>query len=73
MSEATINDFAVQLEFTVGELNGLVSLLNRPQMATVSDCMYFISAFQKQAQPQIVKAQAGLDAVKKTKEKKGEE
>jgi hypothetical protein len=65
-----IDDFSVQLEFTVGELNGLVNLLNRPQVATVSDCMYFITAFQRQAEPQIVKAQAALDAVKKTEEKK---
>ena len=65
-----IEEFAVQLEFTVGELNGLVNLLNRPSMSTVSDCMYFINAFQKQAEPQIVKAQAALDAIKKTEEEK---
>lgn len=70
MSEATINDFAVSLEFTVGELNGLVNLLNRPNQATVSDCMYFIASLQKQAEPQIVKAQAGLDAVKKAQDEK---
>jgi hypothetical protein len=64
MSEAKLEDFSVTVEFTVGELNGLVNLLNRPQMATVSDCMYFISAFQRQAEPQIIQAKAGLDAVK---------
>jgi hypothetical protein len=36
--------------------------------------MYFISSFQRQAEPQIVKAQAALEAIKKTEEeKKGEE
>ena len=68
-----IEEFAVQLEFTVGELNGLVNLLNRPSQATVSDCMYFISSLQKQAEPQIVKAQAALDAIKKTEEEKKDE
>ena len=74
MSEAKLEDFSVTVEFTVGELNGLVNMLNRPQMATVSDCMYFISSFQRQAEPQIIKAQAALEAIKKTEEeKKGEE
>jgi hypothetical protein len=68
-----IEDFSVNLEFTVGELNGLVNLLNRPNMASVSDCIYFISSLQKQAEPQIVKAQEAIDAIKKTQEeKKGE-
>ena len=42
-----IEEFAVQLEFTIGELNGLANLLNRPWSASVSDCSYFMNAIQK--------------------------
>lgn len=63
-----MEEFVVNIEFTVGELNGLVNLLNRPWSASVSDCIYFINLAQQQGGPQITKAQESVDAVKKAME-----
>jgi hypothetical protein len=63
MSEATLDDFSVNLEMTVKELNTLINLLNNPVTAQAVVLVAFIQLFQMQAGPQIEKAQAGLKAV----------
>ena len=50
--------------------NFIDDLLNRSYQATVADCSYFMNLFQKQAEPQIVKAQEALAAIKKAEEEK---
>jgi hypothetical protein len=65
-----IDDFSVALEFTVGQLNTLLNMLNNPSQGQTIAWMWYINELQRQAEPQIAKAQAGLDAIK---EKKDEE
>lgn len=59
-----IDDFSVALEFTVGQLNTLLNMLNNPSQGQTIAWMWYINELQRQAEPQIAKAQAGLDAIK---------
>jgi hypothetical protein len=72
MSEAKIDDFSVQLEFTVAQLNTLLNIMNNPMQGQTIAWSWYMNELQRQAEPQIAKAQAALDAIKKTEEKKDE-
>ena len=73
MSEAKIDDFSVTFEFTVGQLNTWLNMMNNPMQGQTVAWMWYINELQRQAEPQITKAQAALEAIKKTEEKKDEE
>jgi hypothetical protein len=60
--EAALNDFAVTLEFSVQEINALLNILNTPIQVPAITLVNFINAIQMQAQPQVEKAKAGLEA-----------
>jgi hypothetical protein len=60
--EAALNDFAVTLEFSVREVNALLNILNTPTQVPAITLVNFINAIQMQAQPQVEKAKAGLEA-----------
>ena len=60
--EAALNDFAVTLEFSVKEVNALLNILNTPIQVPAITLVNFINAIQMQAQPQVEKAKAGLEA-----------
>ena len=60
--EAALNDFAVTLEFSVKEVNALLNILNMPNQVPAITLVNFINAIQMQAQPQVEKAKAGLEA-----------
>lgn len=72
MSEATLDDFAVTLDFTVKEINALLNILNHPISAQSVALVAFIQLIQSQAGPQVEKAQAGLKAVEEAQKKDGE-
>jgi hypothetical protein len=61
--EATLDDFAVTLEFSVREVNALLNILNTPIQVPAVTLVNFINAIQMQALPQVEKAKAGLEAV----------
>ena len=60
--DAALNDFAVTLEFSVKEVNALLNILNTPSQVPAITLVSFINAIQMQAQPQVEKAKAGLEA-----------
>ncbi len=67
-----LDDFAVNLEFTVKEINGLLSILNHPISAQTVQLISYIQLIQSQAGPQVDKAQASLKAVEEAQKKDGE-
>jgi len=66
MNEAVmkqLDEFSVNLEFTVKQLNEIVNILNMPSQAPATVLVGVINAIQMQAGPQIEKARSGLEAV----------
>ena len=59
-----IDDFSVTFEFTVDKLNAWLNAMNNPNQTQTIAWMWYINELQRQAEPQIAKAQAGLDAIK---------
>ena len=60
-----LDDFVVQLEFPVREVNALLNILNTPNAVPTTTFVAFINMIQQQATPQVEKAQQGLEAVAK--------
>ena len=60
-----LDDFVVQLEFPVREVNALLNILNTPNQVPTTTFVAFINAIQQQATPQVKKAEEGLAAVAK--------
>ena len=58
-----LNDFSVTLEFTVGQLNEIVNIVNQAGQASATALVGIINAIQMQAGPQIEKARTDLEAV----------
>jgi hypothetical protein len=63
-----IDDFVVQLEMPVRDINVLLNVLNMPTQVPSTTLVAFINLIQQQAAPQVKKAQEGLEAVAKAKD-----
>jgi hypothetical protein len=63
-----LDDFVVQLEFPVREVNALLNILNTPNQVPTTTFVAFINAIQQQAAPQVKQAQEGLEAVAKAQD-----
>jgi len=61
----TVDDFVVNLEFAVKEINSLLNILNTPNQVPATTLVAFINMIQQQAAPQVIKAQESLAAVAK--------
>lgn len=76
MTEKTnqlLDDFVVNLEFSVRDLNILLNALDKPFVTSTTAFSYFINVIQNQAGPQVMKAKNDLDAVAKAQEGKENE
>ena len=60
-----LDDFNITLEFSVKEVNALLNILAQAPFIQV---VGFVNAIQRQAGPQVEKAQKGLEAVEKANE-----
>jgi hypothetical protein len=63
-----VDDFVVNLEFAVKDVNTLLNILNMPSQAPVITLAAFINGIQMQAGPQVQKAQDSLAAVAKAQD-----
>ena len=63
-----VDDFVVNLEFAVKEVNALLNILNTPNQVPATTLVAFINMIQQQAGPQALKAQQSLDAVAKAQD-----
>jgi hypothetical protein len=64
----TVDDFVVNLEFAVKEINALLNILNTPNQVPATTLVAFINMIQQQAGPQVLKAQESLAAVAKAQD-----
>jgi hypothetical protein len=64
----SVDDFVVNLEFAVKDINTLLNILNMPSQAPVVTLAAFINGIQMQAGPQVQKAQDSLAAVAKAQD-----
>jgi hypothetical protein len=64
----SVDDFVVNLEFAVKDINTLLNILNMPSQAPVITLAAFINGIQMQAGPQVQKAQDSLAAVAKAQD-----
>jgi hypothetical protein len=64
----SVDDFVVNLEFAVKDVNTLLNILNMPSQAPVVTLAAFINGIQMQAGPQVQKAQDSLAAVAKAQD-----
>lgn len=72
MSEKTnqlLDDFVVNLEFSVRDLNVLLNALDKPTVTSTTAFAYFINVIQNQAGPQVMKVKGDLEAVAKAQAK----
>ena len=60
-----VDDFVVNLEFAVKEVNALLNILNTPNQVPATTLVAFINMIQQQAGPQVLKAQESLAALAK--------
>ena len=63
-----LDDFVVQLEFPVREVNALLNILNTPNAVPTTTFVAFINMIQQQATPQVQKAEESLAAVAKAQD-----
>ena len=71
MSEAatpSIDDFVVNFELTVKEVNTLLNVLNTPNQVPTTTFVAFINLIQQQAGPQVKQAEESLAAVTKAQD-----
>jgi ABC-type transport system involved in cytochrome c biogenesis permease component len=71
--QPNIDDFVVNIELTVRDINVLLNVLNMPQQTPVMVFADLINAIQKQAQPQAEKAAAGVAAAMQAAQEKADE
>jgi hypothetical protein len=64
----SVDDFVVNLEFAVKEINALLNILNTPNQVPATTLVAFINMIQQQAGPQVLKAQESLAAVAKAQD-----
>jgi hypothetical protein len=64
----SVDDFVVNLEFAVKDVNTLLNILNMPSQAPVVTLAAFINGIQMQAGPQVKKAEESLAAVAKAQD-----
>jgi hypothetical protein len=64
----SVDDFVVQIEMSVKELNTLLNVLNTPNQVPTTTYVAFINMIQMQAGPQIKQAEEGLAMVKANNE-----
>jgi hypothetical protein len=64
----SVDDFVVNLEFAVKDVNTLLNILNMPSQAPVVTLAAFINGIQMQAEPQVKKAEESLAAVAKAQD-----
>ena len=67
----SLEDFVVNLELSVRDINALLNALNMPSQTSVATAMYFINQLQNQAGPQVEQAAKSLKAVEEANEAKG--
>jgi len=58
-----LDDFVVNLEFSVRDLNVLLNALNTPYQTPTTAFAYFVNVIQNQAGPQVEKARKDLETV----------
>jgi len=63
-----VDDFVVNLEFAVKEINSLLNILNTPNQVPATTLVAFINMIQQQAGPQVLRAQESLAAVAKAQD-----
>ena len=63
-----VDDFVVNLEIAVKEVNALLNILNTPNQVPATTLVAFINLIQQQAGPQVLKAQESLAAVAKAQD-----
>jgi hypothetical protein len=63
-----LDDFVVNLEFSVRDLNVLLNALNTPYQTPTTAFAYFVNVIQNQAGSQVQKAKADLETVAKAQE-----
>jgi len=63
-----VDDFVVNLEMSVKEVNALLNVLNTPNQVPTTTYVAFINMIQQQAGPQVAKAQESLAAVAKAQD-----
>ena len=61
----SVDDFVVNIELSVKEVNALLNILNTPNQVPTTTFAAFINMIQMQAGPQVQKAQDSLIAVEK--------
>ena len=64
----SVDDFVVNLEFAVKEVNALLNILNTPHQVPATTLVAFINMIQQQAGPQVQQAQDSLAAVAKAQD-----
>ena len=67
-TKPSVDDFVVNLEFAVKEINALLNILNTPNQVPATTLVAFINMIQQQAGPQVLKAQESLAAVAKAQD-----
>lgn len=60
--DAALNEFVVNLELTVRDLNNILNMLNTPQHSSAIAAVNYINVINAQAAPQVEKAKASLEA-----------
>jgi hypothetical protein len=61
----SVDDFVVNIEMSVKEVNGLLNVLNTPNQVPTTTYVAFINLIQQQAGPQVQQAKDSLEAVAK--------
>ena len=69
--KTSIEDFVVNIEMSVRDLNVLLNSINMPSQTSATMAMYFINLLQNQAGPQVEQAAKSLKAVEEANEPKG--
>jgi len=64
----SIDDFVVNIEMSVKEVNALLNVLNTPNQVPTTTYVAFINMIQMQAGPQVKKAEESLAAVAKAQD-----
>lgn len=70
-AKTSIEDFVVNIEMTVRDVNVLLNLINAPGQSVATTAVYFINLLQNQAAPQVETAAKSLKAVEEANEAKG--
>jgi hypothetical protein len=60
-----VDDFVVNIEMSVKEVNALLNVLNQPNQVPTTTYVAFINLLQRQAGPQVQQAKDSLEAVAK--------